>query len=57
MGKTTLKAVETWDLSEMLAALCQLAQDAGDAESAPEVDQKLSIAFDLPAADLEGNRP
>ena len=57
MDKTTVKAVETWDLSEMLAALCQLAQNAGDAESVPEVDQKLRIAFDLPAAGQEGSRP
>ena len=57
MDKTTVKAVETWDLSEMLAALCQLAQNAGDAESVPEADRKLRIAFDLPAADQEGSRP
>ena len=57
MDKTTVKAVETWDLSEMLAALCQLAQNAGDAASVPEVDQKLRIAFDLPTADQEGSRP
>ena len=57
MAKATVKAVETWDFSEMLAALCQLAQNAGDAESVPEVDQKLRIAFDLPAAGQEGSRP
>lgn len=57
MAKTTVKAVETWDLSEMLAVLCQVAQDAVDAESAPEADQKLRIAFDLPPTDQEGPRP
>jgi hypothetical protein len=57
MAKTTVKAVEIWDLTEMLAALCQVAQDAGDAESVPEADQKLRIAFDLPPTDQEGSRP
>ena len=57
MAKTTAKAVETWDLTEMLAALCRIAQDAGDAESVPEVDQKLRVAPKLPATDLEGSRP
>ena len=57
MAKTTAKAVETWDLTEMLAALCRIAQDAGDAESVPEVDQKLRVAPELPATDLEGSRP
>ena len=57
MTKTTVKAVETWDLTEMLAALCRIAQDAGDAESVQEVDQKLRIAPELPATDLEGSRP
>ena len=57
MAKTTVNAVETWELTEMLAALCQVAQDAGDADRVPEVDQKLRIAPDLPATDLEGSRP
>ncbi len=57
MAKTTVKAVETWDLSEMLAVLCQVAQDAGDAESVPEVSQKLRIAPDLPATDQQESRP
>ena len=57
MTKTTVKAVETWDLTEMLAALCRIAQDAGDAERVPEVDQKLRVAPNLPATDLEGSRP
>lgn len=57
MAWTTVKAVETWDLSEMLAALCQVAQDAGDAENVPEVSQKLRFAPELPATDREGSRP
>ena len=57
MANTTVRAVETWDLAEMLAALCWIAQDAGDAESVPAVDQKLRIAPELPATDLEGSRP
>ncbi|MGH8699733.1 MAG: hypothetical protein ACREVR_00970 [Burkholderiales bacterium] len=57
MAKTTVKPVETWDLTEMLAALCRIAQEAGDAESVPQVDRKLRIASDLPESDLEGSRP
>ena len=57
MAKTTVKAVETWDLTEMLAALCRIAQDAGDAENVPAVDQKPRIAPGPPATDLEGSRP
>lgn len=57
MARTTGKAVEAWDLSEVLAALCQVAQDAGDAESVPELGQKLRIAPDLPATDQEESRP
>lgn len=57
MAKTTVNAVETWDLTQMLAALCQVAQDAGDADSVPEAGQKLRIAPDLPATGQEGNRP
>jgi hypothetical protein len=57
MAKTTVSAVETWELTEMLAALCQVAQDAGGADSVPEVDQKPRIALDLPATNQEGSRP
>ena len=57
MANTTVKAVDTWDLAEMLAALSWIAQDAGDAESVPEVDQNLRIAPDPPATDLGGSRP
>jgi hypothetical protein len=57
MARTTVKAVETWDLSAILAVLCQVAQDAGDAESVPKVGQKLRIAPDLPATDQQESRP
>jgi hypothetical protein len=58
MAKTTVNAVETWELTEILAALCQVAQDAADdAHSVPEVDQKWRIALDLPLIDQEGSRP
>jgi hypothetical protein len=53
MAKPTEKAVETWDLGKMLAVLCQVAQDAGAAESVPKVDQKLRFAPELPATDQE----
>ena len=57
MAKTTVKAVETWDLSEMLAVLCQVAQDAGAMQSVPEVVQELRVVPDLPATDQGGRRP
>ena len=57
MAKPTEKAVETWDLTKMLAVLCQVAQEACDAESVPEADQKLRFAPELPAIDREGSRP
>ena len=57
MAKTTVKPLETWDLTEMLAALRRIAQEAGDAECVPEADRKLRIAPDLPESELEGSRP
>lgn len=57
MSKPTEKAVEAWDFGKMLAVLCQVAQDTCGAESAPEADQKLRIAPELPATDWEGSRP
>ena len=57
MAKPTEKAVETWDLSKMLAVLCQVAQDARDAGHMPEADQRLRFAPELPATDREGSRP
>jgi hypothetical protein len=57
MAKPTEKAVETWDLSKMLAVLCQVAQEACDAEGVPEADQNLRFAPELPATNREGSRP
>jgi len=53
MAKPTEKAVETWDLSKMLAVLCQVAQEACTVEGVPEADQKLRFAPELPATDQE----
>lgn len=57
MSRTTAKAVETWDLGEVLAMLCQVAQDASDAESAPQPVENNRIAGGLPAADEAESRP
>jgi hypothetical protein len=57
MAKPTEKVVDTWDLSKMLAVLRQVAQDACDAESVREADQKLRFAPELPVTDQEGSRP
>ncbi len=58
MAKPTDKAVETWDLSKMLAVLCQVAQEARDTDGMPEADQKLRFASELPEPDrLLGSRP
>ena len=32
MSKTTVDSVETWDLSEFIAMLCEVARDAGAEE-------------------------
>lgn len=57
MAKPTEKAVETWDLSKMLAVLCQVAQEACNAEGVPEAHQKLRFAPELSATDREGSQP
>lgn len=51
MAKTTVNAVDTWDLNEILAVLCQVARDTADAESVPDpqTEQKRRIACDSPA--------
>ena len=55
MAKPTEKAVETRDLRKMLAALCQVAQDACDAERAPEESrEEMRTALKLPAIEGEG---
>jgi hypothetical protein len=53
MAKPTEKAVETWDLSKVLAVLCQVAQEACEAEGVPEADPKLRFAPELPAIEQE----
>ncbi|HEX9685368.1 MAG TPA: hypothetical protein VGA25_05895 [Burkholderiales bacterium] len=57
MSRSTAKAVATWDLGGMLAVLCQVAQDAGDAESAPQAVETLRVAGSPPATDGEEIRP
>jgi hypothetical protein len=54
--KPTEQAIETWDLSKMLAVLCQVAQDACNAERVPETKQEMRIAPQLPATMREGGR-
>jgi len=57
MAKTNVDAIDTWRLDEMLAVLCQVAQDASDAEGAPEASGNPRNACKIPAADPERNRP
>jgi hypothetical protein len=58
MTKPTEQTVETWDLRKMLAALCQVAQDACDAERVPEASkQQMRIALKLSVTESEGSRP
>jgi len=51
MAKTTVNAVDTLDLNEILAVLCRVARDAADAESVPDMqtEEKQRIARDSPA--------
>jgi len=51
MSKTTVNAVDTWNLNEFLAVLCQVARNASDAESVPDAqsDEKQRIACESPA--------
>jgi hypothetical protein len=56
MTEPTEQVVETWDLSKMLAVLCQVAQDACDAERTPETKQEMRIAPQLSAMGREGGR-
>lgn len=57
MSRTTGKAVETWDLGEVLAVLCQVAQDAGDAESTRQAVETNRVAGRLPSTDEAESRP
>jgi len=55
VAKPTEKAVATWNLSKMLAVLCQVAQEACEAEGAPEESkEEMRIALKLPAIEREG---
>jgi hypothetical protein len=56
MTEPTEQVVETWDLSKMLAVLCQVAQDARDAERAQETKQEMRIAPHSSAVGREGGR-
>lgn len=56
MTEPTEQVVETWDLSKMLAVLCQVAQDACDAERMPETKQEMRITPQLSAIGREGGR-
>lgn len=56
MSRTTEKA-EAWDLGEVLAVLCQVAQDARGAESAPQAAEDDRIAGRLPGTDEKESRP
>ena len=51
MAKTTVNAVDTWNLNEFLAVLCQVARDMSDAESDSDAQavEKQRIAYDSPA--------
>jgi hypothetical protein len=55
MANPAEEAVETWDLSAMLAVLCQVAQGAHDAAGAPEANREPRIVPELPAGDREGS--
>lgn len=51
MAKTTGKAVDTWDLNEILAVLCQVARETAGAERAPDsqAEDNQRIAWGSPA--------
>jgi len=53
MPKTTANAVQTWNLGELLAVLCQVAQDAGEPEPGTQGAEAHRIAHEPPATDLE----
>jgi hypothetical protein len=56
MSGTTTKAVETWNLSEVLAVLCQVAQDAGETAGARRSAEDSRIPGGLPAQHDEERR-
>ena len=51
MAKTTADTVDTWDLNEIVAVLCQVARDTAGTECVPvpQTDEKLRFACDSPA--------
>jgi len=57
MHKTTAKAVETWDLGEMLAALRRVAQDAAGAEGASQSVDNLGMTREFPTTKEGTCRP
>lgn len=57
MFRTTAKTVETLDFSEVLAVLCQVAQDAGEANGAPPAAEHDRAAGGLPAVGERESRP
>ena len=57
MLETTAEAIEVRDLGEMLAALCQVAQDAACAEGASQGVERLGAPRELQSADQGVNRP
>ena len=57
MSRTTAEALEARDLGEMLAALCQLAQDAAGAEGASQAIERPDPTREFKTADEGINRP
>jgi hypothetical protein len=57
MHKTTAKSVETWDLGEMLAALCRVAQDAASAEAASQSVENPGMTREFPTTEEGVCRP
>jgi hypothetical protein len=57
MFKLTAEAIEVRDLGEMLAALCQVAQDAAVAERASRRVDSPGVPRDLETGDEGAGRP
>ena len=58
MFKLTAEAIdEVRDLGEMLAALCQVAQDAGSSESASQRVENPGLPRDFGTGEEGANRP
>ncbi len=54
MAETTRDVVDTWELSEILAALRQIARDAGEGDDAAETEAEVvrRITFASPPSSL-----